>query len=316
VLGAGAVGAAIGGLLQQSGREAVLIARGAHLAALQRDGLTLVSPSGSRTLAVRAAASPREIDFTPRDVLVLAVKSQGSAAALADLAAVAPRDLPVICAQNGVSNEPLAARSFARVYGMVVFSPFALLVPGKVAIHSAPSAGGLDLGCYPEGTGALVDEVVSDLARAGFAARAEPKIKRLKYGKLLSNLGNALQALGGESAMQSPLLPAVNAEGRACLVAADIEFAEVAEVYGRNAAIVDLPVEGSTREGGSSWQSLARGTGEIEADFLNGEIVRLGEAHGFPTPLNRLLTELALQAASERWPPGKLSVREIEALIR
>ncbi|MFO0759366.1 MAG: 2-dehydropantoate 2-reductase N-terminal domain-containing protein [Byssovorax sp.] len=315
VLGAGAVGAAIGGLLQRSGREVMLIARGAHLAALQRDRLTLVSPAGASTLAVRAVASAREIDFTPGDVLVLAVKSQGSAAALADLAAVAPRDLPVICAQNGVSNEPLAARSFSRVYGMVVFSPLALLVPGKVAIHTAPFAGGLDLGCFPRGTDALVDEVVADLSNAGFAARAEPKIQRLKYGKLLSNLGNALQALGGAAAMQSPLLGAVNAEGRACLIAADIEFAEVAEVYERNAAIVDLPVEGSTRQGGSSWQSLARGTGQIEADFLNGEIVRLGELHGFPTPLNRRLTELALQAAEERWPPGKLSVAEIEARL-
>jgi 2-dehydropantoate 2-reductase len=221
----------------------------------------------------------------------------------------------VICAQNGVANEPLAARLFSRVYGMVVFSPLALVVPGRVSIHTEPLLGGLDLGCYPEGSDALVEEVVRDLGEAGFAARVELRIRRLKYGKLLSNLGNALQALGGAPAMQSPLLAALNAEATACLVAAGIDFAPVAEVYAKNADIADLPVEGAKRGGGSSWQSLARGTGHIESDFLNGEIVRIGEAQGFATPLNRRLAALAERAARERWAPEKLSVAELEVAL-
>jgi 2-dehydropantoate 2-reductase len=308
VLGAGAVGAALGGLLQVIGREVVLIARGAHLAALQNEGLSLLSPSGSRTLSVHAVASPEALDFREGDVVLLATKSQDSEAALTALARVAPRDLPVICAQNGVANEPLAARFFSRVYGMVVFSPLAQTVPGQVALHSEPVVGGLDLGCFPEGSDALVGELVGDLCEAGFEARVEPAILRLKYGKLLSNLGNALQALGGAAAMESALLPAITAEARACLVAAGIAFAEVAEVVGRNARIGDSPVLGRARRGGSSWQSLARGAGSIESEFLNGEIVRLGERAGVPTPLNRRLLALALRAAEERWPPEALSL--------
>ena len=45
-------------------------------------------------------------------------------------------------------------------------------------------------------------------------------------------------------------------------------------------------IGGRRRGGGSSWQSLARGTGTIETDYLNGEIVLLGRLHGVPTPVN------------------------------
>ena len=63
--------------------------------------------------------------------------------------------------------------------------------------------------------------------------------------------------------------------------------------------------------GGSSWQSLARGTGSIEAEFLNGEIVLLGALHGVATPVNALLQRLALQAADEGAAPGTWGMEEL-----
>ena len=75
-----------------------------------------------------------------------------------------------------------------------------------------------------------------------------------------------------------------------------------------------LPVNGAERSGGSSWQSLTRGTGSIEADFLNGEIVLLGREHGVPTPLNEVLQRLANQAARDRRPPGSATPDEILTL--
>jgi 2-dehydropantoate 2-reductase len=70
-------------------------------------------------------------------------------------------------------------------------------------------------------------------------------------------------------------------------------------------------VAGEERGGSSSWQSLVRGTGSIEADFLNGEIALLGALHGVPTPLNRAVQTLAARAALERHAPGQTSVEEI-----
>ena len=70
-------------------------------------------------------------------------------------------------------------------------------------------------------------------------------------------------------------------------------------------------VNGSSRAGGSSWQSLSRGTGTIEADFLNGEIVLLGRQHGVPTPVNAALQKLANQAARNREAPGSTTPAQI-----
>jgi 2-dehydropantoate 2-reductase len=74
------------------------------------------------------------------------------------------------------------------------------------------------------------------------------------------------------------------------------------------------PFNGSERGAGSSWQSLNRGTGTIEADYLNGEITLLGRLHGVPTPLNDLLQRLANDFARERRAAGSMEVAELVRL--
>ena len=64
------------------------------------------------------------------------------------------------------------------------------------------------------------------------------------------------------------------------------------------------------RAGGSSWQSLARGTGTVEADYLNGEIVLLGRLHGVPTPANETARRLVQRAARQRTAPGSMTPEE------
>jgi 2-dehydropantoate 2-reductase len=75
------------------------------------------------------------------------------------------------------------------------------------------------------------------------------------------------------------------------------------------------PVPGVKRGGGSSWQSLARGAGSIEADYLNGEIVLLGRLHGLATPVNSVLQRLADRDAGLRRGPGSTTPAELAALI-
>ena len=76
-----------------------------------------------------------------------------------------------------------------------------------------------------------------------------------------------------------------------------------------------VKINGNERGGGSSWQSLTRGTGSIEADYLNGEIVLLGREFGVPTPVNEVLQRLANRAASDRRAPGGLTPTEVLALV-
>jgi 2-dehydropantoate 2-reductase len=108
----------------------------------------------------------------------------------------------------------------------------------------------------------------------------------------------------------------VRDEGEAVLRAAGIDVVTPEEDAARRGDLLALrPVEGRRREGGSSWQSLARGQRNIESDFLNGEIALLGRLHGVPTPVNSLFQRLAAQAAAEGRPPGATTPDEVEALL-
>ena len=73
------------------------------------------------------------------------------------------------------------------------------------------------------------------------------------------------------------------------------------------------PVNGEFRGGGSSWQSLARGTRTIETDYLNGEVVLLGRIHGVPTPANELMQRVANRLARVGAPPQSIPVETLLA---
>ncbi|GAB4326047.1 MAG: hypothetical protein Kow0010_08930 [Dehalococcoidia bacterium] len=238
-----------------------------------------------------------------------------AATALDDLEACAGPSIPVVCAQNGVENERLAARRFARVYGMLVYLPATHLEPGVVQVNSGPVTGVLDAGVYPTGTDALVERVTADLAGATYLAEPRADIMRWKYAKLLSNLANAAQALAGTQADIRDIVRALRAEAVACFEAAGIAWASNDEVRARTAAIQVRAVGDQVRGGSSSWQSLARGTGSIEADFLNGEIALLGRLHSTPAPLNARIRALAKTAAREGRPPGSMSAAELRAAL-
>jgi 2-dehydropantoate 2-reductase len=325
IVGAGAVGGTIGGRLFESGHDVVLVARGPHLDALRAHGLRLATPEGLFTLPIPAVGQPAELELRASDVLVLAVKTQDAAAVLAEWTwrpvrsgAVAAESLPVVCAQNGVASERIALRRFRRVYGTCVRVPAAHLEPGTVESQGAPMSGLLHIGRYPSGIDATAAQIGEDLAGSRFLAPVSADVMRWKYGKLLANLDNAIEALCGRGAGgdAADLGRRARAEGTAVLDAAGIAYASRAEsaaVRGEQVRI--LPVDGSPRRGGSSWQSLTRSTGSIEADFLNGEIVLLGRKQGIPTPVNEALQRLANQAAREHRAPGSITPGDLMALV-
>ncbi|MGZ4244904.1 MAG: 2-dehydropantoate 2-reductase, partial [Solirubrobacteraceae bacterium] len=115
ILGAGAIGGAVGARLHQAGYDVTLIARGAHLEAIRRSGLTLVTPAERSVLSLPAVAEPAEVQWTGEEVVLLATKSQDTLAALAALRDAA--GAPVVCLQNGVENERVALRFMDAVYG-------------------------------------------------------------------------------------------------------------------------------------------------------------------------------------------------------
>ena len=318
VYGAGAVGGVIGGRLHQAGFDVALIARGRHLDILRRDGLTLVGYEGVSQLPVTAVGHPRELELTADDVVLLTMKTQHTEAALEDLRRSTDLDLPIVCAQNGVENERLAARRFGRVYAMLVWLPASFMEPGRVVAYAAPKHGLLDLGRYPRGCDAVAAEIASAIEASGFACRCDPDVLRMKHYKLLTNLMNAVVATLGHLPDFGDLPSRIRDEALACFEAAGIDCATAEEEGERRAAsqvrIVDI--EGESRKLGSSWQSLARGAGSIETDFLNGEISLLGTQYGVPTPCNRALQITANRLCARGEKPGAISLDEVNALVR
>ncbi|MGI5359232.1 ketopantoate reductase family protein [Streptomyces sp. CA-252508] len=321
IIGAGAVGATVGGRLARAGKEVVLVARGAHAEALRADGLRLTTADGTHVHRLPVVTGPAELGPLRRDdVLLLAVKTQHTIDALdtwgdAEVAGggTAAQRLPVFCLQNGVESERLALRRFARVYGVCVWLPSTFLRPGVVSALCAPLTGILHIGRAAGGSDALAGRVAADLEAAAFEVPVVDDVMRWKYAKLIGNLGNAIQATAGPEPhpAKGALLGRATREAEEVFAAAGIDHASREEQAKARDGKVDQP---PGVRGGSSWQSLARGTGSIEADYLNGEISLLGRLHGVPTPVNDVLRHAANIFARKGLPPGAMSIEDLTAL--
>lgn len=184
----------------------------------------------------------------------------------------------------------------------------------------APLSGMLHLGRYPSGADDTTRAIAADLNDSGFEAPVSDAVMAWKYAKLLGNLANAVEAVFGtlvHGAGEGPALDVARraqAEGRAVLDAAGIAYTDDEQAARMRDGKLDVQPMG--RRGlGSSWQSLMRGTGSIETDYLNGEIVLLGRRVGVPVPVNEELQRVAGLFAREGRRPGELTDRERAELL-
>lgn len=301
IIGAGAVGGVVAGYLARAGRSIVVVARGAHGAAIRDRGLTVESPA--ETFVVRPPVVELErVEWRADDVALVCVKTHDVAAVVRELPHV-----PIVCVTNGLEAERIALRHTHEVYGACVYLPGTHLEPGVVQAWATPVPGMIDLGRYPHGTG-QAGPIAEALVAAGFKSSVRADVMRDKRGKLLSNLANAIEALCGRAARQSPVAERARAEGIAVFAAAGLAYADdIAE----RAGLVAQPIRGVARAGGSTWQSLSRGR-PLETDYLNGEIVLLGRLHGVPTPVNAKLQRLAAEASRDGRSPGTLPLEALE----
>jgi 2-dehydropantoate 2-reductase len=338
IIGAGAIGGTLGGRLAQHdpAHAPLLIARGDHGAAIARDGLRLRSPDDDTRVRVDTAATPEEVRLESDDVLVLATKTQAAETALREwvdrpvFAAGSPSPdplgtagdlLPVFTALNGIESERIASRLFARVFGVCVWLPAVHLTPGEIVIRIGPSSGTFIVGRFGPGADAadqtLLATLESDWSAAGIRMFVVDEVMPWKHRKLLSNLGNALQALLGPDADSGAIASRLRAEATELYDLAGVTIPtddDETEWRGNAFDIRAVPgVEGDL--GGSSWQSMKRG-GSIESDYLNGEIALLARLLGRQAPLNASVQRLARQAAAAGAGAGSMTVAELETRLR
>jgi 2-dehydropantoate 2-reductase len=312
VIGAGAIGAPIAAQLHERGHPVVLVARGANYDAIANDGVSVVTPEWTRRSKVDVVNGIAALTLERSDVVVLCVKSQDTVGALDELLSIASKETPVLCAQNGVANERLVRQRYTNTYGVCVMSPASYLEPGRVEVFSSPLIGVLDVGRWPTGVDETAREVSESLSDSGFASMATDEIETLKWGKLLSNVLNALEVLCGTSALGDELADRVHREAVACLSAHGVDVARAALLANERSKFVHYHAIGSIRRvGSSSWQSVLRGTGNVETDYLNGEITALGQRYGVATPVNELLQRRTNEMARLGLTPGSVPVTEL-----
>jgi 2-dehydropantoate 2-reductase len=327
VIGAGAVGSALGSLLWRAGEEVVLVGRAAHVAAIRASGLSVEGVLGGFNATPHAE---ERLSATP-ELALLTVKTQDIVAALRANRAML-RDVPIVVLQNGLRGEELAATVVpqAQLVGGVVVLHAQFLVAGHVVLMQSE---GLLIGRLSGENDALVERVRAVLDKAVPTA-ITANIRGARWTKLIVNLNNVLPALCDASFKQvyqdrflRRLAVGLMREGLAVAqrsgirleslpgtsvplvkLAAYLPDALAGAVAARKAAGIETrwPLKGST------WQSVARAK-PTEIEYLNGEIVRLGRELGVATPLNEFVVALMQRVAGER---RHLDAREIEQAFR
>src|SRR5262245_56001711 len=332
--GAGSVGSLNGGRLAESGAEVVLSARRDHAAAVNRAGLLIKSRAGDRVVkCLRAVTQPREVIPGPGDVVILTVKSSQTAASVQALRETFPEETPVVCMQNGVRNEEIAAGRVLHVYGGMLGISATFLEPGVVA-HTRGEL--LSIGNYPLGCDNTGRQIAAGLAKAGFKTATDERMTAVKWSKLILNLNNATFAIIDKHLQLGLVTPAISKfmadvqeEGLRALNVARIsledpknpfdpkrhltELRSVVEDQEKINAEANSPIEFRTYP--STWMDLKLKRGETEAGYFNGEIILLGEKHGVPTPYNSTLFIVVETMAAKGAQPGLYNIEDLANLV-
>lgn len=289
VMGTGALGAFFGGRLAQAGVEVVFVARGATLAALQREGVRIESARGSERIApVRAVAAPAEAG--PCSVVLVCVKSYDTDVAAAALRPVTSADTIVLSLQNGIENEArlAAALGLPPLLGGLTHIGAELIAPGVVQLDSG---GRIIFGELDGRPSPRIARLSALFAHAGIDHRAARHIAVMLWDKLAWNAAfNAATAVTRRRVGELLADP----DGRDLVRAAMLEVVAVAQANGVSleAARVEESLRHSAAELAplktSMLQDRERGR-RLEYDALNGAVLRAAAPHGVPVPVNRVL---------------------------
>jgi 2-dehydropantoate 2-reductase len=302
IIGAGAIGGYLGARLALAGETVTLIARGANLEAIRRDGLRLIS--GTTEEVARPAMATDDFRAAgPQDVVVAAVKAHQLADIALTLPALYDAQTIVVPAQNGIPwwyfqkhGGPYEGRrikavdptgvlaeqiAVERIVGCVVYPAAELVAPGVVR-HIEGNR--FTLGELNGAKTERVQQLAQVLAQAGLKAPVRPRIRNEIWVKLWGNLAfNPISALTRATLAEiagypltRQLTQAMMAEAESVGTALGVEFGVSIEQRIRGAAEVG---EHKT----SMLQDIEAGR-RTEADALVGAVAELGRLVGVPVP--------------------------------
>ena len=285
VMGAGAVGCYYGGMLARAGHQVTLIARPAHVEAIVRDGLRMETKNFDEH--VRLSASSDASAVQGAQLVLFCVKSTDTEAAGAQMLPHLAPGARVLTLQNGVDNAERLRIVLPQhnVAAAVVYVATEMAGPGHLKHH-----GRGELVIEPSPSSAVAAQA---FVAAGVPTEVSDNVRGALWLKLIINCAyNAISAITqlpyGKTVVGDGVQEVMRDVVAECLAVAQADGVQVA---GDADAAVRLIVETMPNQLSSTAQDLARGK-RSEIDYLNGFVVRRGEALGVATPANRVLWAL------------------------
>lgn len=299
VYGAGAIGSVLGARLHRAEKDVVLVARPAHVNAINEKGLRIF---GIEDYVVEVAASSDPSAVKDTNLVFLTVKTQDTKTAVEEFSPYLEDSAYVVSLQNGVRNPEIISSIVGEertVPGVVRFMA-SYLKPGEVEYTWK---GNCIIG---EMDGAITDRIerIAEYVSSAVETRTSTNIEGEMWTKLILNLINIPLALTGMSfpfGFRDEYIRLITesawSEGvdvaRAARIKADYQDLEMwlgllKDEARRNAWMSQLSPDIKVHP--STHQALVRGSTD-ESDYLTGEIIRLGVEVGVETPVNTLLMQ-------------------------
>jgi 2-dehydropantoate 2-reductase len=302
VLGSGGVGGYFGGRLAAAGSEVTFIARGAHLDAIRRHGLRLISALGDAHI-VQAHAVETIADVGQVDLVIVAVKLWDTEEIAPSLRPLAERGVAIVSFQNGVQKDELLRKHIPAetVMGGVCYIAATIAEPG--VIRHTGTMQRLVFGEYNSTKSDRGEAFLKACLQAGIDAEFTDAIERQIWEKFVFLVG-----LSGATSITRQSIGPIrkNAQTRSLLLDAMREVVAVGKAKGvplaadfaenRLVFCDTLPAAMTS----SMQTDLERGN-RLELPWLSGGVVELGAALGVSTPVNRVISDaLALYSQGGR----------------
>lgn len=305
IIGAGGVGGYFGARLAAAGEDVTFIARGAHLEAMRRDGLRVLSALGDLALEpVKAESDPGRVG--PADIVMVAVKLWSTDDAMRSARPLLGPATAVISFQNGVEAIDSATRHFGKPQVMGGVAHIAAVIDSPGVIRNSGTLARLAFGELDGSASPRAGALLEACRRAGIDASLSKDIQRAIWEKFvfivgLSGMTSLTRMPTGpirSDSVTREMLRDVMGEVAAVARAKGIELAPDA-VEAQMRFIDTLPPEMVA----SMLGDLKRGK-RLEVEWLSGAVARLGAETGVPTPLNRAVYA-ALKLYANGAPPSR-----------
>ena len=302
MMGSGGVGGYFGGRLAAAGNDVTFVARGSHLAAIQKDGLTLDSQLGNAVIKPAKVTQDPTAAGVP-EIVIFATKMGDTEGAANQLRPIVRDGVTIITFQNGVEGPEILARVL----------PGAHIVPGVARIASHISKPGvieqrspfarIEFGEAKGGTSPKLDAFHAACKAAGIDAVVSDNIQRnvwMKFAMLAPFSG--MTALTGQTAGPIRTTPGT----RALIEAAVKEVIAVGKAAGAGFKDGDfealMKIIEANPAGMTSSMAHDRMAGKpLEVNYLSGAVVRIGEKHGVAAPTHKFITQaLAIDVGGKK----------------